>query len=119
MPVGPSQFAEAPRIFTTPRQFGNSQSIALAQCAGLIDSSIDFNYFLFQSPRGQGGQWDLPSLQCIPSILSKPDTQGAVCDQLLTRTHGHSALELPLITSYFGHSGAVVHGATTSKWLRT
>ena len=40
--------------------------------------------------------------------------KGPVCDQLLTIAQGHSAVVLPLITYYFGHPGAVVHGGTTS-----
>ena len=44
-----------------------------------------------------------------------PDSVGPVCDQLLTRAQGHSAVVLPLITSFIGHSGAVVHGATTGE----
>ena len=66
-----------------------------------------------------GGNGTYPVCSAYQVYYQNPDTLGPVCDQLLTRTQGHSALELPLITSYFGQSGAVLHGATTSKWLRT
>ena len=64
--------------------------------------------------QGRGGNRAIPDCSAHQVYYQSPDSVGPVCDHLLTRTQGHSAQELPVITSFFGHSGAVVHGGTTS-----
>ena len=63
----------------------------------------------------RGGNRAYPVCSAHQVYYQIPDGVGPVCDQLLTRAQGHSAVVLPLITSFFGHSGAVVHGATTTE----
>ena len=65
----------------------------------------------------RGGSRAIPGCSAHQVYYQSPDGVGPVCDKLLTRAQGHSALELPLITSFFGHLGAVVHGATTTEWF--
>ena len=62
----------------------------------------------------RGGSRAIPACSPHQVYYQSPDTLGPVCDHLLTRAQGHSAVVLPLITSYFGHLGAEVHGGTTS-----
>ena len=63
----------------------------------------------------RGGSRAIPVCSAHQVYYQSPDGVGPVCDQLLTRAQGHSTIESPLITSYFGHSGAVLHGTTTSE----
>ena len=65
----------------------------------------------------RGGSRAIPGCSAHQVYYQSPDGVGPVCDKLLTRAQGHSALELPLITSSFGHLGAVVHGAPTTEWF--
>ena len=67
--------------------------------------------------RVRGGSRTIPGCSAYQVYYQSPDSVGPVCDHLLTRAQGHSALELPLITSFFGHLGAVLHGATTTEWF--
>ena len=67
--------------------------------------------------RTRGGSRAIPGCSAYQVYYQSPDSVGPVCDHLLTRAQGHSALELPLITSFFGHLGAVLHGATTTEWF--
>ena len=61
-------------------------------------------------PSYRGGSRAIPDCSAHQVYYQSADSVGPVCDHLLTRAQGHSAVELPLITSFFGHSGAVVHG---------
>ena len=72
----------------------------------------------FRPMEGGGGSRAIPGYSAHQVYYQSPERVGPVCDHLLTRAQGHSALELPLITSYFGHSGAVVYGVTTSEWVK-
>ena len=67
----------------------------------------------------RGGNRDIPDCSANQVYGQSQDWLGPVCDQFLTRAQGHSAVVLPLITSYFSHTGAVLHGTTTSEWFRT
>ena len=62
----------------------------------------------------RGGSRAIPGCSPHQVYYQSPDSVGPVCDKLLTIVEGHSALLLPLITFYFSHLGAVVHGGTTS-----
>ena len=68
---------------------------------------------------GGGGNETYPDCSAHQVYYQSPDGAGPICDHLLTTAQGHSAVELPLTTSYFGHSGAVLHGVTTSEWFGT
>ena len=64
--------------------------------------------------RGGGGSRAIPACSSHQVYYQSTDSVGPVCDHLLPIAQGHSAVVLPLITSYFGHAGAVVHGGPTS-----
>ena len=87
---------------------------------GKPPSSVKYNLINLEpsggvAGAGGGGNRAIPVCSAHQVYYQSPHTRDPVCDQLLTIAQGHSALELPLITSYFGHSGAVVHGTTTSE----